>query len=109
MDSEVRAFATTYPSTSVDDVALDDRPDRRRRRLVANRAFGAIKAQHAADRTAIEAVADRLTDVAGSAPFLAVHALWFAIWILWNVGLFGPEPFDPFPFGLLTMVVSLEA
>jgi CRP/FNR family cyclic AMP-dependent transcriptional regulator len=33
--------------------------------------------------------------------------VWFAVWVLWNVA--GPRPFDPFPFGLLTMVVSLEA
>jgi uncharacterized membrane protein len=36
--------------------------------------------------------------------------IWFAIWITWNLGLIpGLQPFDPFPFGLLTMVVSLEA
>jgi uncharacterized membrane protein len=36
--------------------------------------------------------------------------VWFSLWILWNTGLLpGVEPFDPFPFGLLTMIVSLEA
>jgi uncharacterized membrane protein len=108
MDSEVRAF-DALPDHAVDDVGLEDRPERRRRRLVANRAIGAIKAQHASERTGIEILADWLTDVAGSASFLALHVIWFAIWIPWNVGLFGLAPFDPFPFGLLTMVVSLEA
>ncbi len=84
-------------------------PERRRRRLVANRAFGAIKAQHSAERTPLEHLADKLNGVASSTPFLAGHALWFAIWISWNTGLLGFEPFDPFPFGLLTMIVSLEA
>jgi uncharacterized membrane protein len=88
---------------------LDDRPDRRRRRLVANRAFGAIKAQHAADRSWIEAVAEWLNDLAASPTFLVVHALWFVVWITWNVGLLGFREFDPYPFGLLTMIVSLEA
>ena len=83
--------------------------ERRRRRFVANRAFGAIKAQHAADRTVIQTLADRLNELASSARFLAVHAMWFTIWILWNVGSLGLRPFDPFPFGLLTLVVSLEA
>jgi uncharacterized membrane protein len=84
--------------------------ERRQRRLIVNRAFGAIKAQHAADRTLIEAVADWLNVRAASPPFLVVHALWFAIWILWNVGALGGYPvFDPFPFGLLTLIVSLEA
>ncbi|HMC55626.1 MAG TPA: DUF1003 domain-containing protein [Gemmatimonadaceae bacterium] len=110
MDSEVRAYDATYPHVSVGDAVLDDQPERRRRRLVANRAFGAIKASHAADRTTIEVVADWLTDLAGSAAFLALHAVWFAIWIPWNIGLVGGlVPFDPFPFGLLTMIVSLEA
>jgi uncharacterized membrane protein len=83
--------------------------ERRRRRFVANRAFGAIKAQYGADRTVMQTVADRLDDLASSARFLAFHAVWFGIWILWNVGAFGLRAFDPFPFGLLTLVVSLEA
>jgi uncharacterized membrane protein len=31
------------------------------------------------------------------------------VWIAWNLGAFGAKPFDPYPFGLLTMIVSLEA
>lgn len=83
--------------------------DRRRNRSVANRAFGAIKAQHAAERTFMEALADGLNDIASSTPFLVFHLVWFLVWIPWNLGLLGLKPFDPFPFGLLTMVVSLEA
>ena len=83
--------------------------DRRRNRSVANRAFGAIKAQHAAERTVIESLADGLNELASSTPFLLIHVVWFLIWIPWNLGMFRLKPFDPFPFGLLTMVVSLEA
>src|SRR5262245_3332563 len=83
--------------------------DRRQGRLVANRAFGALKAQHAAERSALAAMADTLTQRAASTPFLVLHLIWFAIWIPWNLGWLGLRPFDPFPFGLLTMVVSLEA
>jgi uncharacterized membrane protein len=90
-------------------VAFEDRADRRRRRLVANRAFGAIKAQHAADRSWIEAVAEWLNNLAASTAFLVTHALWFVLWITWNTGLLGFPEFDPYPFGLLTMIVSLEA
>lgn len=86
-----------------------DQPERRQNRSVANRAFGAIKAQHAAERSFIEGIADGLNEVAASTPFLLIHIAWFLSWIAWNLGLFGFEPFDPFPFGLLTMVVSLEA
>jgi uncharacterized membrane protein len=51
-------------------------------------------------------IADWITTFAGSMRFVAFHVAWFAAWVLIN--LFGPA-FDPFPFGLLTMIVSLEA
>jgi uncharacterized membrane protein len=86
-----------------------DRLERRRGRIVANRAFGALKAKHAAERAPLVAAADTLNDLASSAPFLVIHVLWFLVWIPWNMGWLGLRPFDPFPFGLLTMIVSLEA
>jgi uncharacterized membrane protein len=55
-------------------------------------------------------VADRVTGFAGSLSFVYLHSVWFGIWIALNVGLFGAAvTFDDFPFGLLTMIVSLEA
>jgi uncharacterized membrane protein len=86
--------------------------ERRSARHVANRAYMAIKAQRAADRTRVEDIAESLNEFASSTPFLIVHVIWFAIWLPWNIGafrIFGLRPFDPYPFGLLTMVVSLEA
>lgn len=84
-------------------------PDRRARRDMADRHMEAVKARYNAGRTRMERLADAMTGVAASTPFLLLHAAWFAAWIAWNVGAFGLRPFDPFPFGLLTMVVSLEA
>lgn len=86
-----------------------DRPERRMRRAQADRHMEAVKARYVAGRTPVERAADALIRVAGSTPFLVLHVAWFAAWIAWNVGAFGLRPFDPFPFGLLTMVVSLEA
>jgi uncharacterized membrane protein len=55
-------------------------------------------------------VADRITAFAGSLNFVYIHTVWFAVWILLNVGALGAAlTFDKFPFGLLTMIVSLEA
>jgi uncharacterized membrane protein len=54
-------------------------------------------------------VADVLTAFSGSMAFVYLHAIWFAVWIVLNRGWFGTRPFDPFPYGLLTMIVSLEA
>ncbi len=59
--------------------------------------------------TWVQAIADAAADFSGRFSFLLVHALWFAVWIGLNVGLGNMVPFDPFPFGLLTMIVSLEA
>ena len=87
----------------------DQAQERRKRRTVANLAIGAIKAQHAAHRSKLERFADGLNNVASSTPFLVLHVLWFSSWIGWNSGVFPVTAFDPFPFGLLTMVVSLEA
>jgi uncharacterized membrane protein len=55
-------------------------------------------------------VADQVTTFAGSLRFVYLHGVWFGVWILINVGLIGASAkFDKFPFGLLTMIVSLEA
>jgi len=59
--------------------------------------------------TTIERLADWISAFSGSLPFLGLHVLWFATWIFLNTRFSPLEPFDPFPFGLLTMVVSLEA
>jgi uncharacterized membrane protein len=63
-------------------------------------------------RTLSDRVSDAITRFSGSMTFVYFHVLWFGLWILVNVGLFRLPfvgEFDAFPFGLLTMVVSLEA
>lgn len=52
-------------------------------------------------------IADFITQWAGSMLFVWLNAAWFAMWI--GVNVTGLLDFDPFPFGLLTMIVSLEA
>ena len=54
-------------------------------------------------------IADAITSFSGRMPFVYFHIVWFAAWILANTGKFGIRTFDPFPYGLLTMIVSLEA
>jgi uncharacterized membrane protein len=61
-------------------------------------------------RRAQDVFADGITRFAGSMTFVYIHLAWFAVWMLVNMGAFGRSwKFDGFPFGLLTMVVSLEA
>jgi uncharacterized membrane protein len=59
--------------------------------------------QHAKERrTKVEnRVADRITHFAGSMDFVYVHIAWFVVWI--------SIPVEEYPFGLLTMIVSLES
>jgi CRP/FNR family transcriptional regulator, cyclic AMP receptor protein len=63
-------------------------------------------------RTEVMKIADWIAAASGSIPFLLVHCVLFFVWIILNVGALAHPPlggWDPFPFGLLTMVVSLEA
>lgn len=53
-------------------------------------------------------VADTIAGLSANQYFFAAHIAWFGVWILLNV-VQGERGFDPFPFGLLTLVVSLEA
>lgn len=69
-----------------------------------------VKARANVERTLSERLADEMTAGFGSMLFLIANCIWFAAWIVVNTGLIhGLPEFDPFPFGLLTMMVSLEA
>ena len=65
---------------------------------------------YAAIKRTEDHVADKVTAFAGSLNFVYIHTVWFGIWILINAGAVGAGlVFDDFPYGLLTMIVSLEA
>jgi len=65
---------------------------------------------HLLKRSWSQRVSDRITRLAASGGSIFFHAIWFALWIAINTELIpGIVAFDPFPFQLLTMVVSLEA
>jgi uncharacterized membrane protein len=50
-------------------------------------------------------IADKITTFAGSMAFVYLHVVWFVVWIVAGTMI----GFDSYPFGLLTMIVSLEA
>lgn len=61
-------------------------------------------------KQAEDKIADSITGFAGTMQFVYMHTVWFGLWIVLNLGLLGAGfVFDAYPFGLLTMVVSLEA
>jgi uncharacterized membrane protein len=69
-----------------------------------------LEEQQLRARSTSERIAGSLTRAAGTATFAITHLVWFIVWIGVNAGwVRGLGPFDPFPFNLLTMVVSLES
>jgi uncharacterized membrane protein len=57
-----------------------------------------------------EKLSDVITSFFGSMKFVVFHLLFFAFWIVANTEKIPGVPvFDPYPFGLLTTIVSLEA
>jgi uncharacterized membrane protein len=68
-----------------------------------------LRSQTARERPVQDRLADALTAFSGSMVFVYLHILWFGAWLLVNTGAMGLTPFDPFPYGLLTLLVSLEA
>src|SRR5205814_180350 len=95
---------------SMEDGNIEHQADRRSRRsAVHTSAFRAIKARQSGGHSPMQVFARTLTEKAATTGFFIFHAVAFSIWIVWNLGIGGLPQFDPFPYGLLTMIVSLEA
>jgi uncharacterized membrane protein len=67
----------------------------------------ALEKETRARRTAIQRVTDAVSVAASHPIFIACHVAWFGAWLTYNSR--ASRPFDPFPFSLLTLIVSLEA
>ena len=60
-------------------------------------------------RTLVDRIADLIGGFSGSMTFVFLHLFWFGAWFLINTGVIpGIKRFDPYPFILLAMVVSVE-
>jgi uncharacterized membrane protein len=98
---------TAPPTVAAKSTLSEER--RVRRSAGINTAFRAIKAEHASNRSPMEVLADRMIGVASATPFLVIHGLIFIGWICWNLPFSRLRKFDSYPYGMLTLVVSLEA
>lgn len=76
---------------------------------VRHQFYRSYEAKALKSRSFLTRIADRLTSIFGSTGFLILNAIFFIIWIPINLNLTPVKPFDTYPFGLLTMIVSLEA
>lgn len=109
---DLDALFAIKPAAAMDLLAATGRRLRETSRLLRHSASKDINEETEDNRTRLEVVVDWVADFSGSLSFLFIHVGLFFVWIILNVkplvhsNLGG---FDPFPFGLLTMAVSLEA
>lgn len=68
-----------------------------------------LKRHRSRQRTLEGRVADGITGFSGSMLFVYIHVGLFALWMVCGNGVLGIPKFDPYPYQLLTMAVSLEA
>jgi len=101
-------FLRRHPDASLDLLTTMGQRIRATDDLLRRRVSRNINEEMQIRSTTVERIADVIAAFSGSIQFLVLNALWFAIWIAWNITPAIPH-FDPYPFGFLTMVVSLEA
>jgi CRP/FNR family transcriptional regulator, cyclic AMP receptor protein len=96
------------PDAALELLSTMGKMTRRSGALLARHGVRNVNTEIEFKSTFSEKVADLIAAFSGSMEFFYANCVFFAIWIGWNV-FAGSRAFDPFPFGLLTMIVSLEA
>jgi CRP/FNR family transcriptional regulator, cyclic AMP receptor protein len=108
--TDLDQFLRTHPAAAIDLMSSMGRRLRVSAERLRHTASRNVNVEAEDKRTTVQKAADWIADFSGSIPFLLLHVAFFAAWILLNVPRIPGAPmFDPFPYGLLTMVVSLEA
>ena len=105
-------FFRLRPAAALDLLAASGRRVREITTMLRHTASRNINDAVVDNRTAVMKIADWISEFSGSLPFLFIHCAIFLFWISLNVAPLKNTRYgawDPFPFGLLTMVVSLEA
>jgi CRP/FNR family cyclic AMP-dependent transcriptional regulator len=103
-------FLRSKPEASIHLLAMISRRLREADHLLMGRVTDNANAAFENKLSLPQRIANWIADFSGSMPFLAINALIFLVWIVINVELIpGIATFDPYPFGFLTMSVSLEA
>ena len=105
---DLLTFLGRHPHAALDLLTTMGQRIRNADELLRHRVARNINEEVALHTTTVERIADVIAEYSGSIQFLVLNALWFTGWIVWNT-LPGLPHFDPYPFGFLTMMVSLEA
>src|SRR4029079_11156993 len=98
-----------HPDSALSMLAAVGGLTRKADELLRTRVSRNVNSEVAEQLTTLQRVADWIAWCSGSMSFLMLNGLWFIIWILLNTVDLGFKKFDPYPFGFLTMIVSLEA
>ncbi len=107
---DLEQFLGFHPTAAIDLLDLLGQRLRATNEVLRHTASRNVNAEMADTRTTVQKLADYIAEFSGSIAFFALNAGVFLVWIVINTGLVpGLSAFDPFPFGLLTMAVSLEA
>ncbi|MBS1152834.1 MAG: Crp/Fnr family transcriptional regulator [Myxococcaceae bacterium] len=108
--NDLSLLFTRHPTAALDVLSVIGRRLREADKLIGTRVIGSPNEAVEERLTPVQRIADFAAAFSGTFSFLLMHVVWFAVWVGINTGLVkGMETFDPYPFGLLTMVVSLEA
>jgi len=108
--AELDEFLRMQPAAALPLLTAMGKRLRRSVELLRHTASRNVNQEMEDRRTKVQKTADWIAEFSGSIPFLMIHIVIFALWILLNLQSVPYAPmFDPFPYGLLTMVVSLEA
>jgi uncharacterized membrane protein len=108
--TELEKFVKKRPEAAMDILTVMGRRLRQDVELLRHTASRNVNEEAEDRRTVLQKTADWIAEFSGGMPFLFINAIFFAVWIVINQGWIpGIRPFDPFPYGLLTMAVSLEA
>lgn len=108
--SDLERFLHLRPAAAMDFLQAMGRRHRQAVERLRHTASRNVNEEVEDKRTLLQKSADWIAEFSGSIPFLLLHAGLFAVWIGINLGwLPFITAFDPYPFGLLTMAVSLEA
>jgi CRP/FNR family transcriptional regulator, cyclic AMP receptor protein len=97
------------PAAALRVLAAMSRMTRKADELLRTRVSRNVNEEVEEKISTLQRLADWISWFSGSMTFLALNVIWFVIWISVNVLPLGVAQFDPFPFGLLTMIVSLES
>ena len=108
--ADLEKFLTLRPTAAMDMLTAMGRRHRETVERLRHTATRNVNEEHEDQRTLLQKSADWIAGFAGSIPFLLIHVGVFAFWIAVNcVHIPGVPQFDPYPFGFLTLAVSLEA